>query len=122
MTDYVKTYPNLKELLNFLHQDWKLMFEWEGQEPNYQLAIKKLKIDDSPDIRNKNIGELKSLILLNFDETTLKTIINRDFGSAFYPPGIGLTYQQWLEEILLIYEEPIEKTKKEHLPKFVGER
>lgn len=120
--DNTKIYPNLKELLNFLNQDWKLMFEWENTEPNYQSAIRKLKVDDSPEIRQKNIDELKTLISSNYDEVTLRRIVNRDFGSAFYPPGLGITYQEWLEEILQIMEEPIEKTAKEFLPKFVGER
>ncbi len=122
MTDYAKAYPNLKELLNFLHQDWKIMFEWEVKEPNYEAAIRKLKVDDSPETRQKNISELKDLISLKFDEITLRKIINRDFGSGFYPPGIGLTYQEWLESILNLLEEPMEKTTKEFLPKFVGER
>lgn len=121
MTDYTGVYPNLRELFNFLHQDWKLMFEWQGKEPNYQAAIRKLKVDDSPATRQRNISELKDFISLNLDEVTLRKIINRDFGSGFYPPGVGLTCQEWLESVLNLLEEPMEKTTKEFLPKFAGE-
>lgn len=122
MTDYTKIYPNLSELLNFLHQDWKIMFEWEGSKPDYQMAIRKLKVANLPDVRQKITSELTKIISCNFDEEKLEEIVNDEFGSAFYPPGVGLSYQNWLNEILRIFEEPIEKTKGEFLPKFVGER
>lgn len=122
MTDYAKIYPNLSELLNFLHQDWKIMFEWEGNKPDYETAIRKLKVANLPAVRQNIISELAKLISCNFDEEKLEEIVNDDFGSAFYPPGVGLTYQNWLNEILRIFEEPVEKTKREFLPKFVGER
>ncbi len=121
MTNYAEKFPNLKELLHFIHQDWDIMFEWEGREPNYQAAIRKLKMDDSPEVRQKNINELRELVSSNLDEVTLRKIVNKDFRSAFYPPGIGLTYHEWLKVILSILEEPIEKTRSEFLPKFVGE-
>lgn len=121
MSNYSEKYPNLKELLHFMHQDWKLMFEWEGRSPNYQAVVRKLKVDDSPEVRQKNVNELRELVSSNLSETMLEEIVDEDFGSAFYPPGIGLTYQEWLEEILRLLEEPMERTKKEFLPKFVGE-
>lgn len=122
MRNYSEQYPNLRELLYFLNQNWKLMFEWEDKQPTYKGAIRKLKLDDTVETRKKTIYELKELISCNFDEEKLEEIVNDDFGSAFYPPGVGLTYQNWLKEILRIFEEPVEKTKKEFLPKFVGER
>lgn len=121
MRNYTQQYPNLRELLYFLNQDWKLMFEWEDKSPTYEGAIRKLKVDDTVETRRKTIYELKELVSSNFDEQKLEEIVNDDFGSAFYPPGLGMTYQQWLINILQIMEEPIEETKKYVLPKFVGE-
>jgi len=122
MTDYAKIYPNLSELLNFLHQDWDVMFEWEGSDPDYRTAIRKLKAASSPETRKKIISETTKLISRNLDEVELRHVVNREFMSAFYPPGAGLTYQEWLKEVLQIMEEPMEKTTKGFLPKFVGER
>lgn len=94
------------------------MFEWEGNQPDYRTAIKKLKAANSPEVRDEITSELKDLISSNSEEVRLEEIINDDFGSAFYPPGVGLKYQEWLEDILRIFDEPLDKT----LPKFVGER
>lgn len=121
MNEYQTRYPRLKEILGFLHQDWDVMFEWHETKPDYRTALRKLKAAGSEQDRQNAITELKQIIALNLGEIELREIINRRFRSAFYPPGAGLTYQQWLEEVLSIFEEPMETTKKHFLPKFVGE-
>lgn len=121
MSEYTKKYPNVSEFLSFFGQDWKIMFEWEDISPNFESAIRKLKIDNSTSIRQKIIDELKKILSSNYDETKLREIIREDFHSAFYPPGINLTYREWLEYILEIFEEPASETKRHFLPKFVGE-
>lgn len=119
--NHSQKYPNIKNLLGLLHQDWKLMFEWEGNQPDYKAAIRKLNAESEQEVRRKYVAELQDLVNLNYDEDLLREIVNRSFRSAFYPPGIGLSYQQWLEEILKLLREPNEKAKKEFLPKIVGE-
>lgn len=121
MNDKAEKYPNIGELLSFFGQDWKLMFEWENLVPDYQSALRKLKLDSEPTSIDKSIFELKKILNSRYDEEKLRDLITKDFGSAFYPSGLDMTYQKWLENVRDILEEPINQSKQYNLPKFVGE-
>lgn len=42
------------------------------------------------------------------------------FVNSYYPYGDDSTYLEWLNEVLKIPKEPMEKTKNEFVPKFIG--
>lgn len=50
-------------------------------------------------------SELKILIDDQLPEEVLRQVITRELGANIYPPGIGLTYQEWLEDVLQMLED-----------------
>lgn len=89
MTEYAEKYPNLKELLGLIHQDWDIMFEWEDRKPDYQAAIRKLKVSYSSEERQRSIIELKELISAKFDETLLRKLSTEVLVQRFTRQGLA---------------------------------
>jgi len=97
-------------------------FEWRGRKPNYQEVIKYIKTQDSPTVNKKAPDELREFLALSrdWDENTLDDVLGDDFGNCLFAPAYGVKYREFLESILEILEEPMEKTKSEFIPKFIG--
>jgi hypothetical protein len=56
--------------------------------------------------------ELKDLISEGHDEGTLRKIVTRDLRANFYAPGVGITYQAWLEKVYEMAGDWIKKKTK----------
>ena len=120
--EYSKRFPNLAYILGYFHEDMFDGFEWLGRKPDYQTVIKYIKTQDSPTINKKAPDELHNFLTLSkdWDEDRLEDVLLYDFSGSIYAPGIGITYREFLEGILKILEEPMEKTRSEFIPKFIG--
>jgi hypothetical protein len=92
----------------YLHQDWRHEYIWdEGEKPDFRAAIEAYKEDcqNTPLILNETIKELEELINKNYTNHVLESLVFRELGIAINPEAFGLTYQQFLQEILKILKE-----------------
>lgn len=119
---YSKQFPELEYVLGYFHEDMFDGFEWQGRKPSYHEVIRHIKITNSLTNIKKATGELQLFLQLSRDwnEDNLEDVLLNDFGNSIYAPGVGITYREFLEGILEILEEPIEKTESEFIPKFIG--
>ncbi|HAZ48677.1 MAG TPA: hypothetical protein DDW76_28360 [Cyanobacteria bacterium UBA11369] len=107
MDRYERLYPNLKYFFSaFFHHDWLYMYNWQGQSPSFQVVVRDFKAKDSQAV-TQTTRELEQFLAqhLTEDDEDLREIVVHKLGANFYAPGIGLTYQQWLQEILTILKE-----------------
>lgn len=114
-------FPNINYVFGFLNQDWRHDYDWKNGKPMYQSVIRFFKTVSSQEMIDKAIIDLKSLIKLgkNFDNDDWYDYFMSDSSLGYYPPGDGLTEYEWLKNVLLILEEPMETTKKEFIPEFI---
>lgn len=91
----------------YFHQHWKDVYDWKGQEPSFDLVVYFFKSQCSQSEIKLAIQELESFMNQTqyFPEEELRQVLIRGFSSNFRAPGIGLTYRQWLKEILKILKE-----------------
>jgi CdiI immunity protein len=120
MKSYEERFPALYQFLGcYFHQDWKDFSDWKGQAPSFEGIVRHFKVIDSKTNAKEELNELISFLSLNLAENEIEDVMD-EWNIAYYPYGIKITYKEWLERILEILEEPIEKTKKEFIPDFIG--
>lgn len=120
---YSKQFPQVAKTLGlYFHEDMFDVFEWKQTKPNYKSVIRYIKSIQQPEYLSQKITELREFLQIskNWSEDKLEDILLNDFSGSIYAPGIGITYREFLEEVLEILEEPIDKTESEFVPKFIG--
>lgn len=121
--EYSRQFPQVRKILaTYFHEDMFDGFDWSGHEKNYKSVVRHIKSIQSEESLSRKIIELKEFLILsqNWDEDKLEDVLLKDFSGSIYAPGVGVTYRKFLEDILEILEEPIEKTNREFIPKFIG--
>lgn len=121
--EYSKQFPELSSLLGgYFHQYQFDVFDWNGHLRGYEPIIRYHKSIQSEEYLKKEISEVKEFLALsqNWDEDKLFDVLLNDFRGTLSAYRFDLTYRKFLEGILEILEEPIEKTKREFIPKFIG--
>ena len=112
-------YPKLANLIgSYFHQDWKLGYFWGEDEPHYAPVVRFYKTHNPPPSVEQAAREFKEFLALDFDEGRLEDALYHHLGLGVMPSHWGLTFRGWLEEVLKILEEPMEKTKKQFIPLF----
>ncbi|MGI8555354.1 MAG: hypothetical protein ACR2LT_03215 [Pyrinomonadaceae bacterium] len=96
-----------------LFQSWTSLYSWKGQKPNFEVIIRKFKVE-RPQLVELIVQDLEKLLVLPLSENELKNIIDNSTGSGFSPLN---TRRAFLERILEILKEPIEETKKNSFQK-----
>lgn len=122
--DYKVKYFDLYQLFGgYLNQSWKSIYVWESNQPNYQSVIRKYKTEESPEGIEKTIIQLKDILIFgnSLSEEEWMNILTWGLSLGYYPPGVGIDYKTWLEEILSILQEPANETVKHFTPKRIGE-
>lgn len=120
MSKYEKEFSELYQYLGGLfHQYWKDVFDWKGQEANFEGVVRYFKIRNSKHYEKEELKELKEFLNLDLTESQVEDVMD-EWNIAYYPYGSNMTYIEWLNGILKILEEPIEKTKREFIPEFIG--
>ncbi len=120
---YSKQFPELSSLLGgYFHEDQFDVFDWNGQRKGYQPIVRYHKSIQPEEYLREEIKELKEFLEVskNWNEDKLEDVLLNDFNGSIYAPFFKMTYREFLEGILEILEEPIEKTKSEFIPKFIG--
>jgi len=121
--EYTKQFPELSSLLGgYFHEDMFDVFDWNEHEKNHTSIIRYHKSIQPKKYLLEEVNELKEFLELSrsWNEDKLEEILLNDFRGSIYAPGAGITYRKFLNDILEILEEPIEKTKSEFIPKFIG--
>lgn len=94
--------------------------EWtyeNKQNTDYKLLIKKYKKDCDRETVRQTIAELELLVeCFHWGESKLRNIVTKDFCCAISPKAYGLTYKEFILEILTEMKEP------EDILKIEGER
>lgn len=120
MSDYQKKFPELYQLLGgFFHQDWVHVFDWKDQSPTFEGVIRYYKNKAKQGSINQDVKELKVFLSLGLSESEVEDVMD-EWSVAYYPYGRKITYNKWLQSILDVLEEPVEKTKQEFIPEFIG--
>src|SRR5690606_24849200 len=91
-------YPNLAYFFKaYFHQNWKLIRDWKGKEPNFLQVVQEFKNGKSVEpVVHNTILELEKILALNLDETDLEELLYQiGSGSGIYAPSIGMTFQEW---------------------------
>lgn len=117
MSDKKQFYELGQFLGGFFHQDWAVVFDWKGQEPNFETIVRSYSATDTARSVNKVKEELKHLLTLRLTDSQLENLICNEFGVAYNPARRGTTYRQWLERIMEILEEP---SNSKNAMEFVG--
>lgn len=116
MNEYRKLYPDLGSLLGaFFHQRWEEDLDWQGESPNYRAVVRFYKTLCSPTELDDTRKQLQRFLALLLDEDQTEDIVSDEFHCAFYPPGGGQTYRQWLEDVLRILDEPVTPSRLRYL-------
>jgi hypothetical protein len=106
---YEKLYPELRQFFGgYFHQDWAYIYNWQGEPPSFQVVVRDFKTNNSQAIVAQVTQELEQFIadhLTLEDDWDLGEIVTHKLLSCIYAPGLGLTYRQWLREILTILQD-----------------
>lgn len=120
MKNYKEKFPKLYQFLGcYFHQDWKDFSDWKGQKPSFEGIVRHFKVIDSKTNGKEELKELKEFLGLGLSESEVEDVVDK-WNIAYYPYGRNLTYIEWLKSVSEILEEPIEKTKSEFIPEFIG--
>jgi len=120
---YSKQFPEVRGILaGYFHEDQFDVFDWNGHQKGYQPIVRYHKSIQPDEYLREEIKELREFLILSqdWDEDKLEDILLNDFSGSIYAPFFKMTYKEFLEGILKILEEPMEKTKSEFIPKFIG--
>jgi CdiI immunity protein len=115
-----EAYPALNNVIGYLHQDWEYDYDWNGKESHYHPVIRFFKTHNPPNWVEQATQEWKQFLAEGHDEEHLKDYLHQHFILQMSVSYFGISYQEWLEDVLKILEEPIEKTKSEFIPEFIG--
>jgi CdiI immunity protein len=115
-----EAYPALNNIIGYLHQDWKDDYNWEGNNFHYHPVIRFFKTHNPPNWIEQATKELKEFLAEEHDEEHLEDYLYNHFILGTMPSYWGFTFEGFLQDMLKVLEEPIEKTKKEFIPEFIG--
>ena len=121
---YSKQFPQVRKILAaYFHEDMFDGFEWKETKPNYKSVVRYIKSIQQPEYLLQKITELREFLKISkeWDEDQLDDVLTDDFGNCLFAPGYEMTYREFLEGILEILEEPMEKTRSEFIPNLLVE-
>lgn len=106
---YESLYPELKQFFGgYFHQDWTHIYDWQGERPSFVVVVREFKTNNPQAIVTQVTQELEQFIadhLTLEDDWDLGQIVIHKLLCSIYAPGLGLTYQQLLRDILTILKE-----------------
>lgn len=109
-------FASLGSLFGYFPQFWTKLYLWQGTKPDFELIIRKFKIQEDAETVNLALQETKNLLNSDLSEEDLDKLIEDLSTSGFSPLS---THREFFERILIILEEPIEETKRYFIPKFI---
>lgn len=93
-------FEQLRQLGAYLHQDWDLDYGgvWD--------AVRAFKRDASDDDLRAAIAQAEELRAAGLDEEEFRRAVVDRLGVEYWPPGDGLTFQAWLDELVRVLADP----------------
>lgn len=104
----------------YFYPYWKEDYLWQDKEADYKAVVRFFKVNNPHQTVEQATGELKALLRLDLEDDKLDDLFDNYFILGLRPQGYNLSNCQWLEEVLKVLEEPMEKTKQEFIPEFIG--
>ena len=87
---YKDHYPALRHLLQgYLNEDWPD----EYGDPSR--AVEDF-LSGEPELAGRLEGDIWNALVSSSDEAELESLVVLELGSGYFPPGEGLTFQDWL--------------------------
>lgn len=110
MIGYKALYPELARFFGgYFHQDWQIPYEQRGEKPKFQTVVYEFKTTVPESIMAQTRYELERFLYAvehgSLTEIDLHEILETNFHSSVYAPGLGMTFRQWLDAILEIFNE-----------------
>ena len=115
--DYNKEFPNFGYVLGYFHQSWSSVYDWQGKKPDFESVIRYCKTHNGLNRIVLATNEGTKLINLSLSEEELEEAVDEFTTSGFSPFN---THREFFDKVLEILKEPMEKTKKEFVPEFIG--
>ena len=104
MTRYAERYPELHYFFGgYFHQDW-------GDSGSFENVVRDFQAEPIETVRQAT-RELEEFLRLDLPEQELREILLNDLRSYVRAPGLGLTYRQWLEAVLVILKRGLAGSK-----------
>ncbi len=120
MMDYLTEFSEIRFLLGYFHQYWSKLYSWEGNNPTFQPIIRLFKTENSSEIVERLVFEIERFLMLPLNDEEFERVLVEEIGCEYTPRSQGLNERQFLEQILEILKEPMEKTKQGFIPEFIG--
>lgn len=115
--DYNKEFPNFGYVLGYFHQSWSAVYDWRDEKPSFESVVRYCKTHNGLNRISLAAQEGAKLLRIPLNEEDFEEAVDEFTTSGFSPLD---TYRQFFERVLEILEEPMEKTQKEFIPKFIG--
>lgn len=107
MINYRERYYELYQFLaGHFNQDWKYVYDWKEEPPNFEAVVSFFKSINPPARVGKVTSELEQLLDLSLTERELGNVLLEDLTCFYYAPSRGKTHRQWLEAMLRILKNP----------------
>lgn len=104
---YEQRFPELKYLFAaYFHEDWLHEYDWAGSDPSYKAIVHHFKAKNPRATVEQAGRELNEFLKIQMPDKELEEVVAYDLGCAYYPPGSGQTYREWLEAVLAVLHEP----------------
>lgn len=104
MKDHSPYYALYQFLGGWFHQNWKETHNWKGRKPSFELVVQDFREITSKSNLEQVIQQLDLVIHQNLNEAELSQLVNRILGCGIYAPGLGMTYQGWLDRVRELLE------------------
>lgn len=72
---------------------------WPDESGNWEVVVNNFVTNNPVESVHKAIDELDGLLDEDNGEASLKKIVTRKLGANVYPPGLDMTYREWLEAV-----------------------
>jgi hypothetical protein len=106
VADFTERFPNLYQFLSaYFTQDWKELYDWQEQSPNFEEVVRYYKTTNSPPIVYKTSQELQSFLNLSLGLREFERVLRDEFMVWHTPRSRGMNKKQWLEAVLGVLQE-----------------
>jgi hypothetical protein len=94
MTKREATFENLRQLLGgYFHQDW------HAEATSWDEQLRSMGQHEARERLSAALVDIEKLLERQHTEAEIAQILSRDLGCDFYPPGVGLSYHEWLNQV-----------------------
>lgn len=109
MSEYRRRFDELYQFFaGYFHQDWSRVYDWKNEPPNFASVVRHFKATNPKPIILKVRNQIEDLLQYELNENELKQALS-ELGSNYYPNSEKQTFRLWLQEVLILLDDPTEK-------------